>query len=636
MKKFTLFLSMIAVAAGSAMADVPVAGTAEAPNYYVIKANRGIPYLTYSAEELTANTDGVTTHLFRSDALAPASVWAVTPGTAEGTVHIKSYVADAYFMVLANAAENGLNAVGQTSETPVDMVLPEAANGAFGIALADESAMTYRFLDATGGNSAYCGNWIANDAGTMWWFTQINVAEGQTMEEALAATFLTPMVEEAVAAFNNYKPLVPPAVSDVIDAAIAAVQAVQPSANAIAEFNEVYATQMANVKNALTTALNGGTYAIKNVRRAAENSQYGSYLYADAATGKFPTSDSFGEDVAHFTFKSVENGGYIIYNAATESYIGEGMAAVAAEESATAVYPFFAKSKDYYGVSMPFAADHSGQGMNIDTNGNPLTTWSCTDDGSMWAIVDCSTDGIVAAAAAAVEEALAPYAATVAPVAEILNKAIADAKALEYSDDVVERAQAIKTQALADANALLATGLANKNFNLKILRNDNFLAATTEAINYVHTTTLDANAVFTFEAAADGGYYLHSAVNGYVGPTEEREEEVWVTAVEDVASAVVVYPFLNANGGFSGISLGFNADGSGDGLNMNRADGLHTYLVADGGSIWGLTDAVEDSINSIVAEKATVMEGIYDLSGRKLAAPVRGINIINGKKVLVK
>ena len=37
-----------------------------------------------------------------------------------------------------------------------------------------------------------------------------------------------------------------------------------------------------------------------------------------------------------------------------------------------------------------------------------------------------------------------------------------------------------------------------------------------------------------------------------------------------------------------------------------------------------------------VVEGAVKAEGIYNLQGQKLAAPVKGINIINGKKVLVK
>ncbi|MCM1310069.1 MAG: hypothetical protein NC301_03470 [Bacteroides sp.] len=46
-------------------------------------------------------------------------------------------------------------------------------------------------------------------------------------------------------------------------------------------------------------------------------------------------------------------------------------------------------------------------------------------------------------------------------------------------------------------------------------------------------------------------------------------------------------------------------------------------------------DGGDDAISEITAA-AKVAEGIYDLQGRKLAAPVKGLNIINGVKTLVK
>ena len=48
-----MFLSAVALAANAYAADQLVAGTADAPNYYVLKAGRGTPYLAYSADYLT-------------------------------------------------------------------------------------------------------------------------------------------------------------------------------------------------------------------------------------------------------------------------------------------------------------------------------------------------------------------------------------------------------------------------------------------------------------------------------------------------------------------------------------------------------------------------------------------------------
>ena len=48
-------------------------------------------------------------------------------------------------------------------------------------------------------------------------------------------------------------------------------------------------------------------------------------------------------------------------------------------------------------------------------------------------------------------------------------------------------------------------------------------------------------------------------------------------------------------------------------------------------AIFGIGDGIKD----IMIDKS-IIEGVYDLMGRKLKAPQKGINIINGKKTLVK
>lgn len=49
-----------------------------------------------------------------------------------------------------------------------------------------------------------------------------------------------------------------------------------------------------------------------------------------------------------------------------------------------------------------------------------------------------------------------------------------------------------------------------------------------------------------------------------------------------------------------------------------------------------LRDAEEDAIVEISADATAALPGIYNLQGRRLAAPEKGLNIINGKKVLMK
>lgn len=76
-------------------------------------------------------------------------------------------------------------------------------------------------------------------------------------------------------------------------------------------------------------------------------------------------------------------------------------------------------------------------------------------------------------------------------------------------------------------------------------------------------------------------------------------------------------------------------------FNIELAAAEHVTILGIG-AIYGETKQIfpiatgdAAGISEIAAEKASA-NGIYDLQGRKLTAPIKGINIINGKKVLVK
>ncbi len=48
------------------------------------------------------------------------------------------------------------------------------------------------------------------------------------------------------------------------------------------------------------------------------------------------------------------------------------------------------------------------------------------------------------------------------------------------------------------------------------------------------------------------------------------------------------------------------------------------------------SDGSTTGVKEISAEAANGVQVIFDLQGRRLSAPIKGVNIINGKKVLVK
>lgn len=63
---------------------------------------------------------------------------------------------------------------------------------------------------------------------------------------------------------------------------------------------------------------------------------------------------------------------------------------------------------------------------------------------------------------------------------------------------------------------------------------------------------------------------------------------------------------------------------------------LQAYQEAEGRKDFrNMAEGAPTGINHITTDKDMPVN-IYDLQGRKLSSPKRGINIINGKKVVVK
>lgn len=390
MKKFTLFLSAMTMAAGAFAAAPEVGG------HYVIKNNRGGNYLAYDANGLVhERIADYTTHLYRTGDVAANCIWTVSAGSAEGTVVLKNYTADTYLVAFTDEMSNTIDGttytyvIANTADAAVDLSITECANfaGAYSISIANTEGNVS--IDADNWNNTFCGNWIPNDGGTAWFFTAIDLEEGD-VEKAL---FTQVVAVDYIDQLNAYIDAVPAAVKAELVAGIEAIEALTGEDATAAKAAEVKNAAMEAAAEALALGLNDKVFAIKNARRAAMELAGGSFLTTDVAQGKFVNAESYDADQAHFTFKAA-NGGYKICNVATGSYIGEGSAITTDEAAAVVVYPYLAKGGAYYGVSMPFAADHTGQGLNIDTNGNPLTTWSCTDAGSIWSLIDVEEDAI--------------------------------------------------------------------------------------------------------------------------------------------------------------------------------------------------------------------------------------------------
>lgn len=636
MKKLLAILSMAAIAA-PAFADQPVAGTAEAPNYYLIVANRGIPYLGYDA------TGNGTTHLLRTNEVSAANVWAVTPGSAEGTVVIKNATADAYLMdfVIDGVSTTAAGATAVTTSTPTDIFLVEQS-GAYAIniisATAEYAEKCYS-LDATGGDVASCGNWLPTQPSTgeggCWWFYKIDAADGGNFEQGIRSYIETYVAAPAIEGLEAYKTAVP-SVAAELQAGIDAINALTDVS--VSGVYAAYDAAIAAANAKLQTVFDGQTCIFENLRRIQWGT--GQYLNVDVANNTYVGSTYIDNATGKFLL-TAKDGGYIAYNAETKTYIGataDGVTTPVASEAEAFVFtPILYSNAGFTGLALCKAPVEQGWGFNWQAYSDGIFGfYYIADGGSIWTLVNDDPEVLVEKVTSGIVAELQAYIPNVPVVADIINKAVADLKALTYDANLAANAEAIRTKAIEDANALIISNLAGKSFAIKNLRAGDFLCVVDGSYNHAADYSADT-ALFTFKPAANGGYTVYNAVAGiYVGPKVADEGLTELTMVTDEAEAIACWPALHHNGDYYGVAFHLTAEKNGNALNMNQQAALHTYYVDDPGSIFGFFEADPAALNEITRAEAPEMTGIYDLQGRKLAVPVRGINIINGKKVYVK
>lgn len=699
MKKSLLILSVLGLAATQASAfDRLTVGTADAPSYYLIYANRGTAYLTYNPEgqdiEIMGKDDAgndvvkqaFNTKLVRSNAISPAAVWTISKGSDEGTLIVKSAEHDAYLAGFYSRSDDQtsyeIDAYANTVDEATDVYYKEFVNtaGDYAYSFSLFSAQGYESVaneDGEGTHNVFytldasnqgdfCTNWYpAGDGGNIWWLVKVPVEPGVTIVDALCSM----ATQTAIVNLENFKANVPASIVSILETGIQQIQGLPAEADYEAfseKVDELYTSTIAACNAGLMNAFGGKTWAFKNLRRADKNIATGAYPAASTVNTLFIPSTTVADPFTSFTATVDDEGGYTFYNDASKTYIGtvvEGdknvCAPVTSVDNAQTLYACLKIGGGYYGIGLCVSDEYEGQGLNMDTSaGNGMVYYNVNDDGSIWQLIEVSQDAMKADIVEMVENALSPYIPNVTCVAPILTKAIEDVKALPYSAEMLTKATAIKDDAIADANEYLATQLNGKVFALKYLRGNNYVAVAPDVnedgedgdLNYQHVEdAAEPDAQFTFVAIEDndeGGYYVYNAATGtYFGPQQAEEVDAngnlldTLTIVTDEEDAQDLYPTLYTYGGYYGIALPFipGADATTPSINMNARPGLHAYMNGDAGSIWGLLDPEETSIEEIgVDSSKPAVVGIYDLSGRRLSKPVKGINIINGKKVLVK
>lgn len=489
-------------------------------------------------------------------------------------------------------------------------------------------------------NSNHSGNGIHQQVSGYSLFYTYN-ADGSVWKlEQITDAFIGEYVEYYVA---PYIPNVPASVAAILQQYID-----ESEAKAFDDYDLHYESAIATASKELETCLDGDIWTLKNLRRA-ENPKLNHYLAVNLTGNDYESVEAPTNETAAFKFVTIGNGGYNMYNEKTKRYIGlqvvdeaegtQGYVPVEDAASAQAFYPVLvASGAGYKGVSFPINADHTGSGFNVNQlDAGKAVPWSYIDDGSVWAVSEFDEEAIVAEVVESYASDLTAFGQNVPMVKSIMDEAIAELDKLTYSSTLVDDAHAIESQAIEDGTAYINMNLHGKNFSLYSLGREKY-ARFTESGFGSHDSNDDVATHFAFKKADDGGYIMGNAnCSKFMGPIGEvTEGGTPMTVVENEADAQKVYPMLHKYGSHCGVVLPLSqiSRAADSGVHMGGGGGFYQWTINDGNSIYAIENHGETT--GIVEISEARAEGIYDLSGRRLAAPVKGINIINGKKVLVK
>lgn len=156
---------------------------------------------------------------------------------------------------------------------------------------------------------------------------------------------------------------------------------------------------------------------------------------------------------------------------------------------------------------------------------------------------------------------------------------------------------------------------------------------------------VNANSYWTFEKTAnDNCYYVRNATTNRYIQGYAAEAQLPVLLGDEKAEYYVLAP--SAEGGRYGFSYTGNAPfdftAGTIGLNLraeSNQDGciVQTYAAANGTnhrSFWTLSEIEQSTMDITQHQSHQIQQQIYNLQGQRLTAPQRGINIINGRKIV--
>lgn len=159
-----------------------------------------------------------------------------------------------------------------------------------------------------------------------------------------------------------------------------------------------------------------------------------------------------------------------------------------------------------------------------------------------------------------------------------------------------------------------------------------YMLATSSMLTIIASKTDDPNEVFTFLPAEEPDlWYLYSPSLGVYGcDTKARETSVLVTTDKSAAAKLRVVSQVT---GESALVCQNPEVASWPAYHYAASDKIVPWTTSAGASQWFITPVVPTGITTPAAH-GTTSTIIYDLQGRRVASPEKGIYILNGRKVV--
>lgn len=596
-------------------------------------------------------------------------LWVVTKGYTEGSVWVKNYATGRY---LVDMIANG----DTTLLDPVDLqYIASGSDGGFMI----HGVMANTNMDADN-HDDLVGCWTGGGDGSIWYEELVDMTRGETAEEALDYHFnVGGVVNGAIKAAEAYRNTLPGSAA-VVDKAVEELNAITDP-EGLQEKVDAIMKAMTDKMPALFEAMvtDGFAITVNNVRRQSL-SQANLLAYVDTLFNTItePQPAALWRVVAGET-----EGTYMLYNDMAKAFVGPAATVTAAGNTITVAppvktaaeaQPFTLTIRD--NGTLNFTVTDGSNLLNIDTHGSNLTYWSdANDTGSQWQL--SAVDYVEFTEEYPVEfndvysDPSVGYAYTYGQSVTSCSLTVEGATAAEWTGlgectvwiyDMSADEDAISSINI-DLEAMTfdaATGTLTMPFTepmteltfYRVEFSENAFAFTTAEGKVLYTPEIESLDVFVY-------YFPEKDATLIVTP-EAGEVKTLGTITIDMADAtyILVNPFVdgnitltkNGNEIFSADPETFDRENyNGEtflyDIEANQSEaGTYTltvpagFFAADAGYsvattvVWTITKSGITNVTVTTGENSK----IYDLQGRRLNRAVRGINIVDGVKTLIR